>query len=156
MFKKLKKNLKTFPADAQAKKPQEKTSADFENSLASNIVQEVKDEVQLIKFEMDQNKKSDEELKILGELLGYLRSSKMMSALMVCRQIKQIEISEGIAILSGDDSISELISNENLNKEVSAFFEKHGLGFKVKGNEKKETDEDVLKKLIGKKLVIKN
>lgn len=106
----------------------------------------------MIKFEIEKN----DDLKLLGELLGMLRREKEMSTLMICRQIKEIKVNGTVAEISGDDSLDELLTNENSNKIIQQFFEKKGLGFVIKNEKKTEEDEETLKRLLGKKLIIKN
>lgn len=95
-------------------------------------------------------------LKLLGELLTFLRKEKSMSALMLCRQISKIEVQGKTAIIySDDDEMMALQNNDRFRADVSRFFEGKGLGFKVNENIKQETEVDELKRLLGSKLVIK-
>lgn len=95
-------------------------------------------------------------LKLLGELLSFLRKERSMSLLMLCRQISKIEIEDKTAIIySDDDEILMLQTNERYHSEMSKFFESKGLSFKVQENIKETTEVDRLKELLGNKLVIK-
>lgn len=143
----MKISLKTFPADAQ--------SVGIQTKKQSQNFDEIKNDVNLIKFEIEKAGSNDG-LKLLGELLGELRRNKEMSTLMICRQIKEIKVNGKIAEIYGDDETSELLTNENSNKIVQQFFEKKGLGFAIKNEKKTEEDEAILKRMLGKKLVIKN
>lgn len=92
---------------------------------------------------------------LFGELLGYLRSNRLMSLLMICRQIEKIDIQEGTAkIISNSQEVQELVSNEAHSAELKKFFECHGLSFLVQEQEKKEDPVEVLKELLGDKLKI--
>ena len=95
-------------------------------------------------------------LKVLGELLMQLRKERSMSLLMLCRQISKIELDGKVAVIySDDDDMMSLQTNEKYHAEISKFFESKGLGFRVHENEKVTTEVDELKRLLGKKLVIK-
>lgn len=132
-------------------------------------IQEVKKEIQKPAFGVDEKsalKKNDvgenlsdgsaQSIKILGELLTFLRKEKSMSLLMLCRQIEKIEIDKGIAIIySEDDDIMSLQTNEKYHSEISKFFENKGLGFKIKEKVVEVSEVDELKRLFGKKLIIK-
>lgn len=114
-------------------------------------------EIQEIKFEIQEKEKTENSgLKLLGELLGFLRQSKEMSTLMVCRQIKNIECKNNIAVIDSDDAwITELATNERHSIVLRKFFESRGLGFKIKEKQTEENDIDKLNRLLGGKLVIK-
>ncbi len=97
---------------------------------------------------------SDENL--LGDLLFYLRSEKLMSTLMVCRQIENIEMKNSVAELCSDNAdLSELISNEKHKFEIEKFFKSKGLSFKIKEKTKEHDPIDELKEFFGDKLIIK-
>jgi hypothetical protein len=156
-----------FPSNAQigasrknlAEKNVDKTNSDANSgSVSAQISSDTIEELKNIKSAIFGSKpKENQGMKLLGELLGFLRGERAMSALMACRQIKSIDIENGIAILSGDDdSLSEIETNEKLKSEIAPFFEKHGLGFKVKEKEIVFSDVDLLKSMLGSKLVIKN
>lgn len=123
-------------------------------------LQEIKSEIQKPMFEEISKPQNDESemspMKILGELLGFLRKEKSMALLMLCRQISKIEINgKVVEIFSDDDEMLELQTNERHRAEISKFFESKGLSFKVHENEKIVSEVDELKRLLGKKLVIK-
>lgn len=95
-------------------------------------------------------------MKILGELLSFLRREKSMSALMLARQISKIEIDGKVAVIfSDDDEIQALQKNDRFRADITNFFESKGLSFKIHENEKQVTEVDELKHQLGKKLVIK-
>ena len=95
-------------------------------------------------------------IKLLGELLGFLRKERLMSLLMLCRQISKLEIQgKVVEIFSDDDEMLELQTNEKYRVEMIRFFESKGLSFKVHENEKTVSEVDELVRLLGKKLVIK-
>lgn len=79
-----------------------------------------------------------------------------MSLLMLCRQISKIEVQGKQAVIfSDDDSMISLQKNERYFLEISKFFESKGLSFVVNENVKENKDLEELKRLLGKKLIIK-
>ncbi len=149
--------MQIFPNNAQI--GLKKEINEIKNDLNCEKIEqfkEVKTEQNLINFETEKQNQISDGLKLLGELLGYLRREKEMSALMFCRQIKDIEVKENQAILIGDDNLDELLSNEKLNSVLSKFFEKFGLSYKLKEKKVEISDIDILKEMLGSKLVIKN
>ncbi len=95
-------------------------------------------------------------IKLLGELLSFLRKARSMSLLMLCRQIEKIEVENNIAIIhSNDDDMMSIQTNDRFRSDISTFFESKGLGFKVKEKEVKFSEVDELQRLLGKKLKIK-
>ena len=122
-------------------------------------IETIKSEIQKPIFEENtspQNTGEMSSMKILGEFLSYLRKEKIMSLLMLARQISKIEIEGKTAVIySDDDDMMSLQTNEKHHGEVLKFFESKGLGFKVHENEKTTTEVDELKRLLGPKLVIK-
>ena len=96
--------------------------------------------------------KSDE---LLGELLAFLRQNKVMSTLMVCRQIEEIAITNGVAeLISNKFDISELVNVERHKIELDKFFGQRGLGFKIKEKINNKTSADLLREYFGDKLII--
>lgn len=120
-------------------------------------IKEIKSEIQKPIFDsISTETVSNEPIKLLGELLGFLRKERMMSLLMLCRQISKLEIQgKVVEIFSDDDEMLELQTNEKYRAEIVKFFESKGLSFKVHENEKTVSEVDELKRLLGKKLVIK-
>ena len=103
-----------------------------------------------------QVKKIDEGEYLLGELLSYLRTNKLMSTLFLCRQIDRIDVlSETAMLFSEKTDLSELVSNEKHKKELETFFKQKGLGFKILEKEKKFDPTEKLKEFFGDKLTIK-
>lgn len=99
-------------------------------------------------------RKSDENM--LGDLLFYLRSQKLMSTLMMCRQIDKIEVMEKTAYLSSDSAdLSDLVSNEKHKIELENFFKSKGLGFKTKEKNKGIDPISTLREFFGEKLIVK-
>ena len=77
---------------------------------------------------------------LLGDLLFYLRTEKLMSTLMVCRQIEKIEVDDGVAMLTAEAAdITDLVLNEKYKQELESFFKSKGLSFKIK-EKSKEVD----------------
>ena len=90
---------------------------------------------------------------ILGDLLCYLREGKLMSTLMICRQIEKIEIKGDVCVLSGESSdIEELIKNEKHRIELDKFFKSKGLGFKVEEKLNVKSKTELLREFFGDKL----
>ena len=120
-------------------------------------IKAIKSEIQKPIFEetaKPQNEQSG--MKVLGELLTYLRKEKLMSMLMLCRQISKIELDGQVAIIYSDDNdMLALQTNEKYFSEISKFFESKGLSFKVNEIKKDTKNLDELKRLLGKKLIIK-
>ena len=90
---------------------------------------------------------------LLGELLGYLRTNKLMSALMVCRQISQIKIEESQAVIYGDGG-EDLPINETTAAELKKFFETKGLGYKIYKKTKSRNPIDELNEILDGKLKV--
>ena len=83
-------------------------------------------------------------MKILGELLSFLRREKSMSALMLARQISKIEIDGKVAVIfSDDDEIQALQKNDRFRADITNFFESKGLSFKIHENEKQVTRNSI-------------
>ena len=117
---------------------------------SSNLnVAEIKKEVEEIKVQLTSSKAVQPEMMVfdnqkpttknfvadenmLGDLLFYLRSQKLMSTLMVCRQIEKIEVADGVALICSEADLSELALNEKHKLELDNFFKSKGLSFKIK------------------------
>ena len=91
--------------------------------------------------------------KLLGELLGYLRTNKLMSILMVCRQIVKIEIDSGDAVLY-PGATDEISNNEQIREELKKFFIGKGLGFRMYKEKKERNPVDELNEMLGGKLKV--
>ena len=103
-----------------------------------------------------QSKSVNEGENLLGELLSYLRTSKLMSTLFLCRQIERIDVSNETAMLFSETAdLSELVSNEKHKKELETFFKQKGLGFKILEKKKEFDPTEKLKEFFGDKLTIK-
>ena len=103
-----------------------------------------------------QNESEAKSIKLLGELLMTLRKSRSMSLLMICRQISKIEVEGKTAVIySEDKDIIDLQKNERHFEEISSIFESKGLSFKVQEIIEDKNEIDELKRLLGRKLVIK-
>ena len=102
-----------------------------------------------------ERKKSTDE-NMLGDLLFYLRSEKVMSTLMVCRQIDTIEVVDGFAILNSEkEDLTELVQNEKHKTQLDLFFKQRGLGFKLKEKIKQDDPVETLREFFGDKLIVK-
>lgn len=93
--------------------------------------------------------------KLLGELLGYLREKKLMSTLMLCREIRSIEVNDNLAIVySGDELVKELVTNSKHNEVIVPFFESKGLSLKIVTDNDKGEDIKKLNQILDGKLVV--
>lgn len=122
-------------------------------------MKEAKEELKEIskEFESQKSIEPETEVKILGELLRYLRTTKAMSLLMVCRQITSTKLIGNILeLFSNDEQILELEKNEKYNAELTTFFKERNLGFKVILIKNSSAELDELKRLLGAKLIIKD
>lgn len=151
--------LKSFPVNGSSLKQKntEQSVGVVQSSLKAELKNAAITEIGQIKQDLFKSKDEEvNELKLLGELLGWLRSQKSMSLLMLCRQIQKIEVKAGIAeIFSEDNKISELVSNERFKTELDVFFKQKGLGFKIHEKENTVSASDILNQMLGGKLVIK-
>ena len=155
----MKRLLKKFPVNGSSiKQIEENIEKKSQNNEKISIKNVVSAEIDSIKQEIEQVKPVviNDEIKLLGELLGYLRQNKEMSLLMLCRQIKSIKVSAGVAEIDSDDAgIAEIMTNEKYHSVVGEFFKQKGLGFRVFEKVQTESAVDVLNKLLGGKLVVK-
>lgn len=150
--------LRNFPVNGPSVKIENNTEKKPQNIEKIDLKKVISQEIGDIKQEIEQSKSIvlNDEIKLLGELLGYLRQNKEMSLLMLCRQIKSIKVKDGVAeIVSDDNNIDSLVSNEKYHQVIGEFFKGKGLGFKIFEKVKTESAEDVLNKLLGGKLVVK-
>lgn len=140
---------------------------------SSNLnVAEIKKEVEEIKVQLTSQKSVQPEMMVfdnqkqttknfvadenmLGDLLFYLRSQKLMSTLMVCRQIEKIEVADGVALISSEADLSELVLNEKHKLELDNFFKSKGLSFKIKEKNREIDPIEILREFFGDKLIIK-
>lgn len=101
---------------------------------------------------MSQNFSVDE---LLGDLLFFLRETKAMSTLMICRQIEKIEVINNCAVLSSEKAdIGELVSVDRHKVEMDKFFKNKGLGFKIKDKIIEKSKVDLLREYFGDKLIV--
>ena len=104
---------------------------------------------------LNKSNKTEEQEELLGDLLFFLRQNKLMSTLMICRQIEKILVTNGMAeLVANKADISDLDKNEKHKIELDKFFGERGLGFKVKELVKNKTSADVLREFFGDKLII--
>ena len=108
---------------------------------------------QEIRFDESQNKDSGEN--VLGDLLGVLRTNRLMSTLMICRQIERIDIQNGVANLFSETAdLSELVQNDKHKSELDKFFKSKGLSFKLLEKKKDKNPIDELREFFGDKLIV--
>ena len=140
---------------------------------SSNLnVAEIKKEVEEIKVQLTSQKAVQPEMMVfdnqkptnknfvadenmLGDLLFYLRSQKLMSTLMVCRQIEKIEVADGLALICSEADLSELALNEKHKLELDNFFKSKGLSFKIKEKNREIDPVEILREFFGDKLIVK-
>lgn len=149
--------LKNFPAKGSSQNVAE-LKREIEVEIAS-----IKETQKMLKAESPipfdgirpmQKNKSDENL--LGDLLFYLRTEKLMSTLMICRQIENIEVAGGVAYLQSDSAdITELVESDKHKSQLELFFKSKGLGFRLKREITEVDPIDSLKEFFGEKLIIK-
>ena len=153
--------LKSFPVNGSSQKINdekniEKTSEKSQNIANIQIKQVISAEIQEVKQDLFKENAQVDNLKLLGDLLKFLRQSKSMSLLMLCRQISKIEVKDKVAVIySDDDSISELTNNEKYKLELDEFFKSLGLSFKLYEKQNTVSASDILNEMLGGKLVIK-
>lgn len=181
-LKNLSRKLKTFPA----KSSNLKSSAKEKNQnleQTENLKTNFQEELKNIKYSV-QNSFSDNESKaleknvfeenlqtqeseqkqsegfssdgLLGDLLGFLRTNRLMSTLMICRQIERIDVLDGVAILfSSVLDLGELVQNEKHKAELDKFFKSKGLSFKLFEKTKQKDPIDLLREFFGERLVVR-
>lgn len=94
-------------------------------------------------------------VELLGELLSNLRKNKMMSLLMICRQIDSIEkIGDVAELYSEKMDLSEIFTNENHKQYLELFFKNKNLSFKIKEKKKDVDSISGLKEFFGDKLIV--
>lgn len=164
-MKGLKRKLKTFPAKRSALKNAEKLN--FNNNLAENIEKNAEDiekeenSIQIfseIKTEdvivFEEKKPASSGFEILGELLGFLRKQRYMSALMLCRQIVEIIVKDDVAFIDlDDDSTKVFMEDDKIKEQVQEFFVTQGLSFKLKNKQSFKNHADELNELLGGNLI---
>ncbi len=156
--------ISSFPANGSSEKKLSKIEIEETKQVVkkleseiSSIKQEIKDKPIFNENENSSSQiKNDGSIKLLGELLVTLRKARSMSLLMLCRQISKIELEGKTAVIfSEDKDIIDLQKNERYYAEISNFFESKGLSFKIQEIVEDKTEIDELKRLLGRKLVIK-
>lgn len=152
-MKKLRSLLRNFPAKSSSLGVLE-IKNETQKSLESETIKHSQAPV------FDNNSINQSKLKnddnLLGDLLFYLRTQKLMSTLMMCRQIEKIEIANDVAMLcSLSADLSELSTNEKHKMELDTFFRSKGLSFKIKENKKEVSPIENLREYFGDKLIIK-
>ena len=147
--------LRNFPAKSSNLNVAEIKKEIIEISSMLQPVKSVQPEMQIFDEKKSVSKPSFEE-NLLGDLLFYLRTEKLMSTLMVCRQIEKIEIDSGVAMLTAESAdISDLVLNEKYKQELDAFFKSKGLSFKIKEKNKEVDPVEKLREFFGDKLIVK-
>ncbi len=153
----MKRLLKSFPAKGSGQNVAElKKEIEKEISSIKEAQKILKTEPQIPFAVMGEKSVSKFDDNLLGDLLFYLRTEKLMSTLMLCRQIEHIEISDKTAMLLSESSdLSELTNNEKHKSQLDVFFKGKGLGFKIKEKIKELDPIDSLREFFGEKLIVK-
>ena len=149
MLKRLRKVLKSFPDNGSG-------------LIQKEIIEEIKEIKTAVKeivvepqtsFVQDKQEPELNGNKLLGELLGYLRTNKLMSILMVCRQIAKIEIDSGEAVIYPGET-DDISNNEPVREELKKFFNGKGLSFRMYKEKKERNPIEELNSMLGGKLKI--
>ena len=112
--------------------------------------------MQIFESSSQKTKPAVAEENLLGDLLFYLRTQKLMSTLMICRQVEKIEVSDGVAFVYSESAdLTDLVVNEKHKVELDNFFKSKGLGFKIKEKINEVDPIDVLREYFGEKLIVK-
>ena len=147
--------LRNFPAKSSNLDVAEIKKEIKEISAILQPAKSVQPEMQIFDEKKSLSKPSFEE-NLLGDLLFYLRTEKLMSTLMVCRQIEKIEVDGGVAMLTAESAdITDLVSNEKYKQDLESFFKSKGLGFKIREINKEVDPIEKLREIFGDKLIVK-
>ena len=147
--------LRNFPAKSSNLDVAEIKKEIKEISPKLQPAKSVQPEMQIFDEKKSISKPSFEE-NLLGDLLFYLRTEKLMSTLMVCRQIEKIEVDGGVAMLTAESAdITDLVSNEKYKQDLESFFKSKGLGFKIRERNKEVNPIEKLREIFGDKLIVK-
>lgn len=147
--------LRNFPAKSSNLDVAEIKKEIKEISSMLQPAKSVQPEMQIFDEKKSLSKTSFEE-NLLGDLLFYLRTEKLMSTLMVCRQIEKIEVDGGVAMLTAESAdITDLVSNEKYKQDLESFFKSKGLGFKIRERNKEVDPIEKLREIFGDKLIVK-
>ena len=148
--------LKSFPVKSSNQNIAE-FKAEIKKELTSIVETKnaIQSELQIFKNNPGVIKPVNNDENMLGDLLFYLRSQKLMSTLMVCRQIEKIEVSDGVALISSEADLADLILNEKHKLELDNFFKSKGLSFKIKEKNKEIDPIEKLREYFGDKLIVK-
>lgn len=153
----MKRLLKNFPVKSLDPKKLQEQVAEIKEEIITrdSKTQEQIAESDIINFNESAEAPQFKIDELLGDLLFFLRESKAISTLMICRQIDNIEVKDGVAELSSENGdISELISLERHKIEMKKFFKGKGLGFKIKEKIIEKRIVDLLKEIFGDKLIV--
>lgn len=143
--------LKSFPDKGSSLVQKEKIIEEI-NEI-KNVVKEIVCEPQNSFIELQEQTEMFDGNKILGELLGYLRVNKLMSVLMVCRQIKKIEFEERTAVIY-PSSTDEISGNEQTCVELKKFFDSKGLSYRIYQEKQQRDPVEELNQMLGGKLKV--
>ena len=147
--------LRNFPAKSSNLDVAEIKKEIKEISSMLQPAKSIQPEMQIFNEKKSLSKPSFEE-NLLGDLLFYLRTEKLMSTLMVCRQIEKIEVDGGVAMLTAESAdITDLVSNEKYKQDLESFFKSKGLGFKIRERNKEVNPIEKLREIFGDKLIVK-
>ena len=148
--------LKTFP-DKSSNLNVAKIKKEVEE-IKTKIIEtkSVQPEMMVFDNQNSINKSFVADENMLGDLLFYLRSQKLMSTLMMCRQIEKIEVTDQVALICSESAdLSDLVLNEKHKLELDNFFKSKGLSFKIKEKNREIDPIEILREFFGDKLIIK-
>lgn len=147
--------LKTFPDKSSNLNVAEIKKEVEEIKVQLTSLKEVQPEMMVFDNQKPTTKNFVADENMLGDLLFYLRSQKLMSTLMVCRQIEKIEVADGVALICSEADLSELALNEKHKLELDNFFKSKGLSFKIKEKNREIDPVEILREFFGDKLIVK-
>lgn len=147
----MKKLLKIFP---------DKSSGLNDNEIKSNeiIKTEIINEVTKLKKEISFEEKSeiDYGFKILSQLFKFLRDSKDIKLLTICRQFKNIQILDNTATIIADDNVlEEICGNQEISNRLNEFFKNLDLSLKINKKNENISTLDKLREWLGEKIIIR-
>lgn len=152
----MKRLLKNFPAKGSNQNVAEIKKEVEEIKTELTAIKSVQPEKMIFDEQKPSSSKIESSENMLGDLLFHLRSQKLMSTLMVCRQIEKIDIDGDFAMLQSDSAdLTDLVLNEKHKLELDNFFKSKGLSFKIKEKNKEIDPIEILREFFGDKLIIK-
>ena len=92
----------------------------------------------------------------MSKLFKFARDNDNLKLVMICRQIKTIDIINGKALITADESVlDEIYMNIEYTKLFKLFFEEQGLSFDMAQKKSQKSTAEKLQEWLGEKLIIK-